>query len=533
MAQALHQVLLALLSALFVSAHRFDPLELPKRTDARRFDSLRLPERADPSLLPANFLFGTASSAYQYEGAYRSDGKGLNNWDVFTHNSGKIRDGSNGDVATDHYHRYREDVDLMADLGVNSYRFSISWARILPRGRYGDINKAGIDFYNKLIDALLQKGIQPFVTLCHYDIPQELVDRYGGWLSPKLREDFRYYADVCFKFLGDRVKYWVTFNEPNVVAEYGYRSGQYPPSRCSGSFGNCTVGDSEKEPFVAAHNIILAHAAVVHLYKTKYQMEQGGLIGIVLHAVWFEPISQSPADTLAAQRAHSFFTNWFLDPIINGNYPSEMRQILGSDLPEFSEEDRTVLLKSSDFIGVNHYTSFYVKDCIFSECEAGAEGASRTEGLFLRTPSKNGVPIGEPTALDWLYIYPQGMENIINYVKERYGNVPVFVTENGFVQESRRNSTTAELLQDFKRVEYMDGYLNALTRAIRKGADVRGYFAWSLLDNFEWLHGYTKRFGLYHVDFSSLERTPKLSTAWYRRFIAKHAAADTFEVATK
>ncbi|KAL8151193.1 hypothetical protein V2J09_021001 [Rumex salicifolius] len=266
---------------------------------------------SDPSQFPGNFLFGTASSAYQYEGAYLSDGKGLNNWDTFTHISGKIMDQSNGDTATDHFHRYQEDVDLMADLGVNSYRFSISWARILPKGRYGHINLAGINFYNKLIDALLQQGIEPFVTLSHFDIPQELEDRYGSWLSPKLKEDFGYYAGFCFKIFGDRVKYWVTFNEPNVVVNDGYRTGKFPPNRCSGQYGNCTDGNSEKEPFIAAHNIILAHAIAARLYKTTYQKQQRGFIGIVLHAMWFEPISNSLEDKMAADRAQTFFTNWY------------------------------------------------------------------------------------------------------------------------------------------------------------------------------------------------------------------------------
>ncbi|GAB4830909.1 Beta-glucosidase 47 [Ancistrocladus abbreviatus] len=506
MAPSINQVLLTLILSAFVVSARY----------------LQMPERPGPSDSPTNFLFGTASSSYQYEGAYNSDGKGLGNWDVFSHKAGKIKDESNGDVATDHYHLYQEDVNLMADLGVNSYRFSISWARILPKGRYGIVNWAGIDFYNKLIDALLQKGIEPLVTLCHFDIPQELEDRYGGWLSPKLKEDFGYYANVCFKFFGDRVKYWVTFNEPNVLAINGYRNGVYPPGRCSGLFGNCTEGDSEKEPFLAAHNIILAHVAAVDLYRTKYQREQGGFIGIVLNYVWFEPISNSSADKLAAERAQSFFTNWFLDPIILGNYPAEMRSILGSNLPEFSREEQKKLKRALDFIGVNHYTSFYVKDCIFSKCQSGP-GTSRTEGLYQRNP--NGILIGEPTTLDWLYVYPQGMENIITYVKERYNNTPMIITENGYVQESTHESSTKELLKDFKRVEYMDGYLKALLRAIREGADVRGYFAWSLLDNFEWEQGYTKRFGLFHVDYDTLERTPKLSAAWYRQFIVKHKAA--------
>ncbi|GAB4830906.1 hypothetical protein Ancab_004934 [Ancistrocladus abbreviatus] len=484
---------------------------------------LKMQERSGPSDFPTNFHFGTASSSYQYEGAYNSDGKGLSNWDVFSHKAGKIKDGSNGDVATDHYHRYQEDVNLMANLGVDSYHFSISWARILPKGRYGNVNLAGIDFYNKLLDALLQKGIEPFVTLSHFDIPQELEDRYGGWLSPKLKEDFAYYADVCFKFFGDRVKHWFTFNDPNILVINGYRTGVYPPGRCSGLFGNCTEGDSEKEPFVAAHNIILAHAGAVDLYRTKYKKEQGGFIGIALHYIWFEPISNSSADKLAAERAQSFFANWFLDPIIFGDYPAEMRNILGSNLPLFSREERKKLKRALDFIGINHFTSFYVKDCIFSKCQSGP-GASRTEGLYLRTPKKNGIPIGEPTAIDWIYVYPRGMENIITYVKERY-NTPMIITGNGYVQESTHESSTKEQLKDFKRVEYMDGYLKALLRAIRKGADVRAYFVWSLLDNFEWVEGYTKRFGLHHVDYDTLERTPKLSTTWYREFIAKHKAA--------
>ncbi|GAB4830907.1 hypothetical protein Ancab_004935 [Ancistrocladus abbreviatus] len=395
MATVIHQVLVMLLSAGFLASAQH----------------LKLPERADPSDLPCNFLFGAASSAYQYEGAYISDGKGLNNWDVFTHKSGRIIDGSNGDVATDHYHRYKEDVDLMANLGVNSYRFSISWARILPvansvrsyltfhpetEGRYGDINFAGIHFYNNLIDALLEKEIEPFVKLSHYDIPQELEDRYGGWLSPKLKEDFGYYADVCFKFLGDRVKYWVTFNEPNIVTANGYRTGEYPPGRCLGPYWNCTEGDSEKEPFIVAHNIILAHAVAVNLYRKKYQEEQGGFIGIVLSTVWFEPMTNSSADKLAAER-----------------------------------------------------------------------GASRTEGLCLINPCKNGIPIGEPTAMEWFQIYPQGMKNVVSYVKARYNNTPIFITENGYAHGSSHNSSTEELLKDFKRVEYIEGYLEALLGAIR------------------------------------------------------------------
>ncbi|XP_031264936.1 beta-glucosidase 46-like isoform X2 [Pistacia vera] len=477
--------------------------------------------KSHSSLFPSNFLFGTASSSYQFEGAYLSEGKGLSNWDVFTHKPGNIIDGSNGDIAVDHYHRYLEDINLMESLGVNSYRFSISWARILPKGRFGHINTAGINFYNNLIDALLLKGIQPFVTLTHFDSPQHLEDTYGAWLSPKSQEDFGYFADICFKSFGDRVKYWVTFNEPNYQVILGYRLGEYPPSHCSRPFGNCSRGNSEMEPFIAAHNVILSHATAVHKYRTKYQREQGGSIGIVLHAAWFEPISNSTADKLAAERSQSFFMNWFLDPITYGKYPVEMKTILGTILPEFSSKDKEKLKMGLDFIGINHYTSYYIRDCISSVCEPGW-GATKTEGFCRRSNQRNGVPIGESTSLEWLNVYPPGMEKVINYVKERYNNIPMFITENGYGEINTPNSTTEEYLHDVKRVEYMTCYLDALLTAMRNGADVRGYFSWSLLDNFEWTKGYTVRFGLHHVDYTTLKRTPKLSATWYKQVIEKN-----------
>ncbi|KAJ4838703.1 hypothetical protein Tsubulata_003141 [Turnera subulata] len=508
---------------------------------------------SESSPIPADFLFGTASSSYQFEGAYLSDGKGLSNWDIFAHTPGRIFDGSNGDVAVDEYHRYLEDINIMDTLGVNSYRFSISWARILPRGRFGDVNFAGISYYNRLIDALLLKGIQPFVTLTHYDLPQELEERYGSWLSPESREDFAYYVDICFKHFGDRVKYWVTFNEPNMQAMDGYRTGLFPPARCSSTFGNCTYGDSEKEPFIAAHNIILAHATAVDIYRTKYQKEQGGSIGIVVQCVWFEPISNSTADKVAAERALSFFMNWFLDPVIFGKYPTEMTQILGSDLPAFCSHDKEKLKNGLDFIGINHYTSFYVQDCILSECEPGL-GTTRAEGLCRHSQTKDGVPLGElvrasihfvfqfyhetsnlisvalhPTAktgeLWWQLKYPEGFEKIVTYVKERYNNIPMFITENGYGQQENPNLSIAELLQDVRRVDYMSSYWDSLLTAIRKGADVKGYFVWSLLDNFEWTDGYTVRFGLYHVDYTTQKRTPKLSAAWFKQLLAKYKVA--------
>ncbi|KAE9602115.1 putative beta-glucosidase [Lupinus albus] len=474
-------------------------------------------EGLDESPFPTNFLFGTASSSYQYEGAYLSDGKGMSNWDFYTHKPGSVYDGNTGDVAVDQYHLYREDIDLMKAMNVNSYRFSISWARILPKGRFGDVNFAGINHYNTFIDALLLKGIVPFVTLSHFDFPQELEDRYGAWLSPQSQEDFQFYADICFKSFGDRVKYWTTFNEPNLQISYGYRAGILPPCRCSSTFGNCSEGDSEKEPFVAAHNIILSHAAAVDTYRTKYQTEQGGKIGIVLHSNWFEPFSNSTADKFATHRAHAFDMNWFLDPIIFGKYPTEMESILGTILPKFSSNEKLKLRGGLDFIGINHYSSYYVQDCILSVCEPG-RGVSRTEGSYKKTAEKNGVPMGELTPFEWLNVYPQGMKKIVTYVKNRYNNTPMYITENGY---GSLYDPEEEYLHDLKRINYLSGHLDNLVAAIREGADVRGYFAWSLLDNFEWRYGFIVRFGLHHVD-DTLKRTPKLSAIWYKNFIAKH-----------
>ncbi|BAF15218.2 Os04g0513700 [Oryza sativa Japonica Group] len=262
---------------------------------------------------PVGFLFGAATSAYQ----------------LFRFvTAGRISDRRNGDVADDHYHRYTEDVEILHNLGVNSYRFSISWARILPRGRFGGVNSAGIAFYNRLIDALLQKGnpsdrsdsdiyrsyswsIQPFVTLNHFDIPQELEIRYGGWLGAGIREEFGYYSDVCFKAFGDRVRFWTTFNEPNLITKFQFMLGAYPPNRCSPPFGSCNSGDSRREPYTAAHNILLSHAAAVHNYKTNYQAKQGGSIGIVVAMKWYEPLTNSTEDVRAARRALAFEVDWY------------------------------------------------------------------------------------------------------------------------------------------------------------------------------------------------------------------------------
>ncbi|KAG8065292.1 hypothetical protein GUJ93_ZPchr0004g40111 [Zizania palustris] len=470
-----------------------------------------LDRRAD---FPPGFLFGAGTSSYQIEGAYLEDNKSLNNWDVYTHTqSGRIMDGRNGDVADDHYHRYADDVEIMHNLGVNSYRFSISWARILPRGRLGEVNSAGIAFYNRLIDALLQKGIQPFVTLNHFDLPHELDTRYGGWLGGGIREEFEYYSNVCFKAFGDRVRFWTTFNEPNMNTKLQFMLGVYPPNRCSPPFGDCSGGDSHREPYTAVHNVLLSHAAAVRNYKTNYQAKQGGSIGIVIAMKWYEPLTNSTEDVRAARRAQSFEVEWILDPIFFGDYPREMREILSSNLPNFtSEEKNLLLLNKVDFIGLNHYTTIYAKDCIYSPCEL-----STYESNALVYATSGNPQIGKPTALGGYYVVPEGMEPAVMYVNHRYKDATIYITENGYSQHGSTNM--ADLMNDVERVNYLQGYLTYLSSAIRKGANVGGYFVWSLVDNFEWSFGYTIKFGLYHVDFTTQERTARMSAKWYRGFL--------------
>ncbi|CAH9141773.1 unnamed protein product [Cuscuta epithymum] len=389
----------------------------------------------DPSSspFPPNFFFGTTSSAYQYEGAFLSDGKSLNTWDVYSHKPGTICDGSTADVSVDQYHLYQGDAELLASLGINAHKISISWSRVLPRGRHGNINWDGINYYKNLIDALLLNGVEPFVTLNHYDLPQEFEDRFKGWQGSEIKEEFEHLADVCFKNLGDRVKYWVTFNEPNVLARMGYLYGQWPPNRCTiaAKEEGCTEIVPEKEIFIVGHNMILSHASAVNIYRKNYQEKQGGQIGIAMDFYWYEPMSNSTLDKAAAERAQSFFSNWYMDPIIYGTYPKEMKDVLGPLLPEFSTSNMEMLGNGLDFIGINHYTTIYAQDCLFSTCDPSMKGNNKAEGFAGVTMSKNGVPIGELTGLPDMANTPWGMENIITYVTKRYPNFPLYITENG------------------------------------------------------------------------------------------------------
>ncbi|XP_058218328.1 probable inactive beta-glucosidase 14 isoform X2 [Rhododendron vialii] len=451
-------------------------------------------EDINRSQFPDGFFFGTATSSYQIEGAYLEDGKRLNNWDVFNHRKGNIN-GENGDVADDHYHRYLEDIEILQSLGVNSYRFSISWARILPRGKFGRVNPAGVSFYNKILDSLLLKGIEPFVTIYHHDFPQELEQRYGSWLSPLMQEDFVYFAETCFKSFGDRVKHWITINEPNLFADMAYIRGRYPPAHCSEPFGSCPVGNSDMEPLLAMHNMLLAHGKGAKLYRDHFQKNQGGVIGIVVSAFMYKPLTESEVDLAAANRALAFNVAWTFDPLIFGDYPPEMRHYHGNELPSFSLEEKDIIKDSIDFIGLNHYSTFYVKDCIYSSCAIGGDRPIR--GFSNTTGYRDGVPIGDRTGMASFFVVPRGMEEIVNYVKDRYHNKPMYVLENGYSPPRNQEVQEQEVLNDVKRIEFHKAYLASLARSIRNGANVRGYFLWTLMDDYEWVAGYGLTFGLY------------------------------------
>ncbi|KAJ9139724.1 hypothetical protein P3X46_030431 [Hevea brasiliensis] len=474
------------------------------------------------SSFPAGFLFGTASAAYQYEGAANEDGRGPSIWDTYTHRyPGKIKDGSNGDVAIDAYHRYKEDVGIMKEMGLDAYRFSISWSRLLPKGKLGGgVNSEGIKYYNNLINELVAKGIQPFVTLFHWDLPQALEDEYGGFLSHKIVDDFRDYAELCYKNFGDRVKHWITLNEPWSYSNGGYTVGLLAPGRCSSwQQLNCTGGDSATEPYIVAHNQLLAHAAAVKMYKMKYQASQKGMIGITLVSHWFVPFSNAKHNKNAAKRALDFMFGWFMDPLIYGDYPHALRSLVGNRLPKFSEQEAKMVKGSIDFLGLNYYTANYAAYLPYSNA---IPASYLTDARANLSTQRNGIPIGPKAASDWLYVYPRGFRDILLYTKRKYNNPLIYVTENGIDEYNNATLTLEEALIDNMRIDYYYRHLSFLEKAIKDGVNVKGYFAWSLLDNFEWSSGYTVRFGINYVDYKNgLKRYPKLSARWFKKFLKK------------
>ncbi|XP_047966974.1 beta-glucosidase 6 [Salvia hispanica] len=468
---------------------------------------------------PKGFVFGTASSAFQYEGAVKEDGRGQTIWDKFSHEFGKVIDFSNADVADDQYHRYDEDIHRMKDLGMDAYRFSIAWSRIYPNGS-GEINQAGIDHYHNFIDALLAQGIQPYVTLFHWDLPQQLQDKYKGFLNPQIIKDYTAYAETCFKEYGDKVKNWITLNEPHTFAVQGYDVGLLAPGQCSILLhAFCRVGNSATEPYIVGHNLLLAHASAVDAYKKKYQPKQKGRIGISLDTFWFEPASSSQDDIQATRNAIDFSLGWFLEPLIKGDYPSSMRSRVRERLPRFSKEQSTMLRGAYDFIGINHYTTWYAKKNTTNIIGVLLNDSLADSGA-ITFPIALGKPMYERANSVWLYIVPDGIRSLMNHIRKEYGNPTVIITENGMDDGNNPFTSVKEALKDVKRIKYHQGYLTSLNEAIKDGCNVKGYFVWSMLDNWEWGAGYTSRFGLYYVDYKhNNQRYPKDSVAWFNNFL--------------
>jgi beta-glucosidase len=443
---------------------------------------------AEPeTAFPADFVWGASTASYQIEGAAREDGRGESVWDRFSATPGKVRGGDTGEIACDFYHRYRDDVQLMRELGLDAFRFSIAWPRVLPAGR-GNINAAGLDFYDRLVDSLLEHEIEPFATLFHWDTPQALEDA-GGWPARATAEAFVEYVQIVVGRLGDRVRFWTTHNEPWVHAWIGHAWGEHAPGRTS-----------EADAVAAAHHLLLSHGWAVDAIR---EASPGAQVGISLNLHHAYPHSSSPEDEAAAWQIDGEGNRWFLDPIFRGAYPADLleRQMLVA--PLVRDGDLESMAAPIDFLGVNNYFRFLVG--------AGADG-----------PRLLPNPEVQHTAMGW-EVYPDGLYRLLVRVAEDYAPPGIYVTENGAAFGDVRVHDGS--VHDPERTAYLEAYIDAMSRARRDGAPVKGYFVWSLLDNFEWAHGYSKRFGLVYVDYPTLERVPKDSFHWYRGLIASRHGA--------
>lgn len=434
---------------------------------------------SDRVRFPDGFLWGAATAAYQIEGAAREDGRGESIWDRFSHTPGKTVNGDTGDVACDHYHRWQEDIAVMRELGLDAYRFSTSWPRILPAG-HGAINRAGLDFYNRLVDGLLEAGIDPWITLFHWDLPQALEDR-GGWVNRDTIEAFAEYTDVLTRRVGDRVRNWITINEPWVVAHLGYNWGVMAPGR-----------QDLKEALQVAHSLLVAHGRAADVVRANVP---GSRVGITLNLSHVYPDSDRQEDLEAAHTVDGFSNRWFLDPVMKGEYPADMVQLFGGAAPEVDRHDFELITRPTDFLGINSYNPQYAK------ADAGHPmGATVVERE------------GEHTAMGWI-VEPQGFEDLLVRVQNDYAPQAIYVTENGAAFEDPQ--PVAGRVADPRRTSYIRRHLLAAHRAIAQGTNLKGYFVWSLLDNFEWAFGYSKRFGITRVDYGTQERTIKDSGRFY------------------
>jgi beta-glucosidase len=434
---------------------------------------------------PKDFLWGTATSAYQIEGAFNEDGKGLSCWDTFSKKKGKVKKFENGDVACDHYHKYKEDVALLKNLNIQSYRFSVAWSRVLPEGR-GAVNPKGLDFYDKLTDELLRNNILPFVTLYHWDLPKALEDK-GGWYNRDTADHFAEYTEIMVKKLSDRVKNWITLNEPWIVMIAGHVGGAHPP-------GNYRPFSS----FKVAHNLLLAHGKSLERIRAISPDSKAGITN-ALSPVYSNELNKENA---AVKRANAIMNQLWLDPIFKGKYPEEIEKfVISQNKGNIKEGDMKLISAKTDFLGINHYSRMIVKKTLLP--------------LYNFFPVVPDYKSAKFTSMGW-EIYPQGFYDLLKWVQKEYDNPPIYITENGV---SLYEKEVDGKIIDPERIEYIKNYLLSLNKAMTEGVDIRGYFVWSFLDNFEWQEGYEKTFGIVYVDRKSpdLKRIPKESAKWYAK----------------
>jgi beta-glucosidase len=444
---------------------------------------------------PEGFLWGAATSAYQIEGSPLADGAGVSNWHRFAHTPGMVTDGDTGDIACDHYRRYESDVDLMATLGLNAYRFSVSWSRVLPEGT-GAVNEKGLDFYSRLVDALLEKSITPNLTLYHWDLPAALDDK-GGWLNRDIANWFADYANVIYDRLGDRVPMWATINEPWVIMDGGYLFGKLAPGH-----------RSLYEAPIVSHNVLRAHGAAVQAFRASSASKN--TIGLVVNIEPKYAASDSAEDLAATRRADAYMNRQYLEPVMLGTYPEEMAEIWGDAWQEWPAGDMRLISEKVDFVGINYYTRSVNRND--PEClPVLASGILQPDSIHTET--------------GW-EVFPDALTQLLVWANELCGGLPLYITENGAAFYDPPSAIDG-VVEDPLRVEYFRSHLLAVKEAIAQGVPVRGYFAWSLLDNFEWSHGYSKRFGIVHVDYSTQERTIKSSGAFYRDVIRSNGSALT------
>jgi beta-glucosidase len=442
---------------------------------------------------PEGFSWGVATASYQIEGGVREGGRSPSIWDTFCHTPGAVQNGDTGDVADDHYHRYAEDVALLADLGVTHYRFSLAWPRLQPDGR-GPLNPAGVDFYSRLVDALLERGIQPWVTLYHWDLPQVLEDA-GGWPVRDTAERFAEYAALVHDRFHDRFTNWTTLNEPWCSAFLGYASGNHAPGR--------------QEPaaaLAAAHHLLLGHGLAVQAMRGQ---DAGSTLGITLNLYPVDPVSDAPADVDAARRVDAVSNRIFLDPLLRGGYPDDLRRDVAgvSDMAFVADGDEKIIGTPLDVLGVNYYSRHVVR------ASGSAGAATGRAAAWVGSSDVESVSRGLPaTEMGW-EIDPQGLYDVLARIHREYPPIPLYVTENGAAFADRPGPDGA--VADPQRVEYLDSHFRIARRAIDDGIDLRGYFVWTLIDNFEWAWGFAKRFGLVYVDYPTQRRIPKDSARWF------------------